>query len=267
MKEITVERVMTGAEASRLVGTDPGAHDPFVAREATRWTEPSGEVVALVLPTKRAVELRRAVRSVKMGTTLRAGKGLRNRSRTFGSAPRKPVLWREGCSSTSLARERPDVMAVLSGVANDLAIEMESFAVDASLDSAAAVAQVKPEWRLSEETYWTSGVINDTSELPYHRDSFNFDAWSAMPVLRRGVRGGGLHLPEYDLTFECRDAMTVFFSGYRLVHGVTPIERVEKDGYRYSVVFYALRGMKDCFSAAEETRYANRKRTTREKSS
>ena len=37
------------------------------------------------------------------------------------------------------------------------------------------------------------------------------------------------------------------------------------DGYRYSVVYYALRGMKDCYTHAVETAYGQRKRTERER--
>jgi hypothetical protein len=40
---------------------------------------------------------------------------------------------------------------------------------------------------------------------------------------------------------------------------------VQKDAYRFSVVYYALRGMKDCHTTAlEERQYAQKKRTERE---
>ena len=55
------------------------------------------------------------------------------------------------------------------------------------------------------------------------------------------------------------------FPGKRWVHGVTPLERVRKDdGYRISIVYYALRGMKDCRTYAEETAKAQINRTERE---
>ena len=85
-----------------------------------------------------------------------------------------------------------------------------------------------------------------------------------MPVLRRGVRGGALHLPEYDLTVACRDGWVVAFNGYELWHGVTPIELAEEDAYRISVVYYSLRGMKDCFSYAIEKSEGAIRRTSRE---
>jgi len=107
-------------------------------------------------------------------------------------------------------------------------------------------------------------VINKESSLPYHRDGNNFDAWSVMPVIRRGVRGGHLHIPEYDIVVPCRDMFTVAFFGRRLVHGVTPMSKQSAEAYRISVVYYALKGLKDCHTFAEETALARVKRTERE---
>ena len=86
-----------------------------------------------------------------------------------------------------------------------------------------------------------------------------------MPVLRRGMDGGMLHLPEYDIIVPCQDSYAVYFKGKELVHGVTPMKKRKDDGYRYSIVFYALQGMKDCFTHAVETQYAQRKRSERER--
>jgi hypothetical protein len=83
-------------------------------------------------------------------------------------------------------------------------------------------------------------------------------------VLRRGVRGGHLHLPEYDLVVPCMDSTVTYFPGFTYVHGVTPMQRVNEDSYRISIVYYALKGMKNCREAAEETKYARTRRTERE---
>jgi hypothetical protein len=88
--------------------------------------------------------------------------------------------------------------------------------------------------------------------------------WSAMPVIRRGIRGGYLSIPEYDVCIECRDGWVLFFPGFRLLHGVTPIAHVSKDAYRFTVVYYCLRGMKDCFTYAVEQAEARKRRTERE---
>ena len=71
-------------------------------------------------------------------------------------------------------------------------------------------------------------------------------------------------MPAYDVTVACSDGMVVYFPGYLYTHGVTPMKRVKPDGYRYSVVYYALKHMKDCATAALETAAARRRRTERE---
>jgi len=132
-------------------------------------------------------------------------------------------------------------------------------------DSRAIEMNIAEEWRMTEKSNWTSGVVNRTAQLPYHKDSFNFDVWSAMPVIRKSTLGGFLSIPEYDLCIDCADGWAVFFRGYRHVHGVTPIVKLNTAAYRYSIVFYALRGMKDCFTHAIETSFGREKRTARER--
>src|SRR3546814_4509638 len=42
------------------------------------------------------------------------------------------------------------------------------------------------------------------------------------------------------------------------------MKKTSPDGYRISVVYYALQGLKDCHTFAEETAYARRRRAERE---
>jgi hypothetical protein len=190
--------------------------------------------------------------------------GVRNRSRTFGYSPRRPVYRREGCQATTLALESPEAHRVICGYSDRLAELLAEIDPRLRERGAETVAVVQPDWRLGESKLWTSGVINQSAVLPWHRDAFNFPAWSAMPVLRRHIQGGHLRIPEYGATIACRDGWGVFFAGYDLIHGVTPMRLTRPDGYRYSIVFYALKGMKNCFEAAVETAYARKRRTERE---
>lgn len=189
----------------------------------------------------------------------------RSYSRTFGYSPRRAVMGRDACHQTSLNRDFPHVAALLERYADQFSDWINAVDPAIVLADQAALGQVLPDWRLGDAQLWTSGVINDTAQLPYHRDGFNFPTWSAMPVVRRGTRGGHLHLPEYNLVVPCADATVTLFDGSRRVHGVTPITRTQRgQGYRMSVVYYALRGMKDCRTHAEETRYGVTRRTLRE---
>jgi hypothetical protein len=262
-----VTRCLSPDEASELIGTTVPNLTPD---QVTVITDPAiltceGEPVAAYLPLAEAGRLRRAALAIDCSGGVQRNTAYRSRSRTFGYAPPRIITRRESCSLTALSRDQPDVEAVLEIYADQFATMLEMIDPGIIPADQATLGEILPEWRLGEAKLWTSGVVNDTAALPYHRDGFNFATWSAMPVLRRGVRGGYLHLPEFGVAFACADSTVTLFPGRRWVHGVTPLSRVRKDdGYRISIVYYALRGMKDCRTAAEETRKAQTKRTERE---
>lgn len=258
------KRVMTAAEADALVGSAVPALMPNVTR-ATVARDDTGRPLFAYLPCDGVAELRRAVMQLDWSETFRANTGSRNKSRTFGYRPRKPYMpGGESCARSGLARDDPAAHQVLEGWSSRLGNALREVLPEvAELDEMTAAA-VLPDWRFGLSEPWTSGVVNRTSTLPYHRDGFNFPVWSAMPVVRRAVQGGHLAIPEYDVTIECRDGWALFFPGYELVHGVTPMRTTRPDGYRISVVYYSLRGLKDCFTAAQETAYGRRRRSQRE---
>lgn len=259
-------RVMTVEQADALVGTTVPDLEPNVNRAAIVVDDETDEPILAYLPMDRHVVkmLRDAVLEIRYSETMRASSGLRNRSRTFGMAPRSPTVRLEHCRPTSLAREQPEPHAVVANLSHYLGEQLkDTFPEVFERDRETLRALVDDEWRMAEDSLWTSGVINKTSTLPYHRDGFNFDTWSAMPVVRSKTSGGYTTFPEWDVTVGCRDGWALYFCGYRWVHGVTPMA-VRDDGYRYSVVYYALRGMKDCFTYAVETARAQEKRTERE---
>lgn len=262
---IVVRRVMPPGRATGLIGTRPPVLAGTVSREVIAHdAETDAPVYAYLDLGERAEHLRKAVLGFSYDSTTPRTSGLANISRTFGYAPRRPVYGREGCKVTKLAAESPQGHLALEVWADILRARLDKIDPGLYTAGAAATQVVAADWKLGTDTYWTSGVINQSASLPYHRDGFNFQAWSAMPVFRRHMRGGYLSIPEYGAVLPCRDRWAVFFPGWQLVHGVTPMRRSAPGGYRYSVVYYSLRGMKDCFSAAQETEYALRRRTERE---
>lgn len=242
--------------------------EPNLTEAGIYVDEETGEpfMVYMPMPHDMVPELRAAVRDVKYSSSgvTRQSTGTENHSRTFGMSPRKPFQTREACRPTSLSYDQPDVHKVLERTADRLSQIMRKIAPEVYDADVRETSEVDKEWRISEDSLWTSGVINKTSTLPYHYDGNNFDMWSAMPVIRRGTRGGALSIPEYGVTIDCRDGWVLFFPGFRLLHGVTPIAHVTKDAYRYTVVYYCLRGMKDCFTYAVEQAEARKRRTERE---
>lgn len=264
-KRVKVERVMSPDQATKMVG-DTVQDLPGNVEVGTIFEDAdTGEPLVAYLPLEDPAPLRRAVTKIDTGAGLGRQKNYRSASRTFGYTPRRPIVLREGCTTTTLARDHPDIEETLERYADQFSATMMEIDPELVEEGQRELENVLPEWRMGEAKLWTSGVVNDTAQLPYHRDGFNFPTWSAMPVVRRGVRGGGLHLPEYDIVLPCADSTVTYFAGWKYVHGVTPLHRVKKDeGYRISVVYYALKGMKNCREYAEEQAYARQARTKRE---
>lgn len=263
---VPVRRALSYEEAGALVGTQAPALDPTFRGDVLYYDADTGAPVLANLAMPERAAFRRNILQVKMGgsSPTPRSSGVRNTSRTFGNRPRKPMMGQEACMLARLADEQPDVHAHLVSYSETMGRALGEAFPEIELADRETIQKVLPEWRLSDESLWTSGVINSESALPYHRDGNNFEAWSAMPVVRRGVSGGHLHIPEYDMVVPCQDGYAVMFYGKGLVHGVTPMRVTAKGGYRISVVYYALQGLKDCHTYAVETAEARRRRTERE---
>jgi hypothetical protein len=260
-------RALSPSDAAALIG-DPVDPLPANIHDPTIVVDPDlDEPVLAYLPVPDTAALRRAVRGIEFSPTggqVRAN-GIRNASRTFGYAPRRPVYRQDGCRVTALEVDYPSAHHAVLAYATRLRAVLEEVAPGVVDAGRKTMTEVDADWKVGESDLWTSGVINSSSRLPYHTDAMNFPVWSAMPVLRRAMDGGYLSVPEYDLVLPCRDGWGVFFPGYQLVHGVTPMSPTRPDGYRYSLVYYALRGMQDCFTYAVEREHARTRRTERER--
>jgi hypothetical protein len=259
-------RTLTPDEATALIGAPVEPAEPNLTGATIVVDPDTEEPVVAYLPCPDVAELRRAVIRIETSSTsagqIRAD-GMRVASRTFGYAPRRPVYRQDGCRVTALAEDAPDTQRVVMAYATRLRAVLDEVAPGVVASARKEMEGIDGDWKMGESE-WTSGVINRSARLPYHRDAMNFPVWSAMPVVRRHMAGGYLAVPEYDLVIPCRDGWGVFFAGYKLVHGVTPMQPTRPDGYRFSLVYYALRGMQDCFTYAVEREYARTRRTQRE---
>lgn len=268
-------RVISAADAGKLVGepvadTAPNLPSPRTADDQTTIIDPDlGQVIGIItkLPPEWVQQLRRAVTGMEMGTVARMGNHMAGGGRTFGWAPKRIVNGRESCRAAMAASEYPTEHETLSALSAYLTAQFDRLLPDRAAADQNVLQGILEDWRMEEGSLWTSGVINKSATLPYHRDGMNFHTWSAMPSLRYGMAGGNLHLPEYDITYPVRDGEVTWFCGKDLVHGVTPMahKRKAKNPYRYSVVYYALSGMKDCRTFAEETASSANRRTERER--
>lgn len=269
---VRVRRVIDRPEASKLVGTlvgrdlAPTVRSPLEGT-VTRLVDQHDETVALI--TRLDPDLRAGLRGLVTGMKFGAGVGrhsMSGRGAVFGFLPRKPQARQEGCRMSTLGRDNPGGEHLLEQVADTLSTQFRALLPErATADQATVESSLLKDWRMGEKSLWTSGVINQMNVLPYHRDGNNLDTWSAMPTIRFGMTGGYLHLPEYNTVFPCADGDVTWFYGRGLVHGVTPLTPKRKDAYRYSLVFYALKGLVNCATYAEETAQVAERRSNRER--
>jgi hypothetical protein len=193
--------------------------------------------------------------------------GMVSRSRIFGNQPRNVLRRRDYCAAAAMAYDHPAAHGALVRAAQRVTDVFANWHPEGAASQRALVRQqVLPEWRLPGETF-TSGIVNWDNPLRYHHDGGNFPgAWSAMIVLTRGIEGGRLVMPEYGIAFDFAIGGTkvILFDGQGILHGVTKIRKVRADGYRYSIVWYALKGMCKCLSARAELARARAAATGRE---
>lgn len=233
-------------DPAALLRSSAPALDPTPGTDVARPFRvelPDGTPVAVVdtFPGDLAA-YRRAVLAYPMGTTFRAA-GIRNTSAVFGSLRRSGIMHRTAAQSCAGSIVAPEAHAVLAGAASALAARFAALAPDlAAHDRGVVNERVHPDWMMGE-SWWTSGVLNRSSALAYHYDRNNHPVWNCMVVVRRHTLGGHLHVPRVGLVLPCADGDVAWFPAWTELHGVTPITARRRDGYRYSAVYYSVRGM------------------------
>ena len=248
--------------ADKLRSTVPD-RSPTHVGEFTMTDRGKPVIIVSKCPPDLLARLRWAALEYKMTTTLRAT-GTRNRSAVFGFASRNAVLRREGCRECGGSIDSPGPHSVLTDAAHVFSEMLQEFYPERSASDRLIVdSQVLPEWHMAG-SQWTSGVLNETSQLPYHYDANNLPTWNAMVVIRRGTRGGHFSVPEYGVVLDCQDGDVVFMPAYKTLHGVTPIRKVDDDGYRYTAVYYSVARMRECLHPDEEMAQARFARSERE---
>lgn len=205
----------------------------------------------------------KALQSIKYEKNARTS-GLVTTSRIFGFSPRN-VIRKDFCSATSLAKEQPEHHAIIAAYAAKVGEYYEQLNPDLySKHQATTEQHVIGDYRIKESPF-TSGIINKNNPLKYHFDTGNFeDVWSGMLVFKQDVEGGYLSVPQYDIGFELKHNSLLMFDGQGLLHGVTPIKRLSKAAFRYSIVYYSLRQMWNCLPITDELLRIRKLRTERE---
>lgn len=183
----------------------------------------------------------------------------------FGFRPRVPFA-SNFCSVASSAQTFPKEHEEICRFGKTLDRLYEGLAPDVAAHHRKILdEQIRPDWVIPA-TRFTSGIVNHNNSLRYHYDRGNlFGVMSCMIVFRQLCSGGYLSLPEFNARWLLEDGSYFFFDGQSYLHGVTPISKLNKNGYRYSVVYYALRAMGKCGSISEEVERCRKEKRKREK--
>jgi hypothetical protein len=219
----------------------------------------TGEVVAaqVVAATNLAYRIAAELRAItdwNAAITVRGGPANEGRlsgiivtHRTFGFVPPQPLRRRYACTGSRLDFDYPSISRAIGEFCTVAEHVFRTQATDVYEETANNVRDlIAPAW-LIEGTPWTSGIINHTAALPYHRDRNNIPgSWSAMLACRRAVDGGLLHLVDYDVWLTIPHGSITIFDGQSVVHGVSPLRLVDTNPFRYTLVTYARSGLKVC---------------------
>ena len=179
--------------------------------------------------------------------------GIASANKVFGTLEPNRLRQRFGCKSAALDRDAPELRALLGQLLISSYKQLETIEPYRIKDHQQLIeSKIHPDWLIAGMPF-TSGIINYSAALPYHRDSGNvLGSWSVMVALRKHMLGGQLHLPEYGVVLGVPDRSIIFFNGQSTWHGVTPMVAAKKDAYRFTIVYYAKRKICDCLSIAEE---------------
>jgi hypothetical protein len=208
--------------------------------------------------------IRAAVRAIEFHTTARTG-GLKTTSRVIGYQPRVTVR-RDFCTSAALSFEDPRSHEALCEGAGLVSRHFHQAFPEEYVQQAKIVREAaKADWILPN-SFYTSGICNWNNLLRYHHDGGNFPGtWNAMLTFKKDIEGGFLAVPELNVALAVRDATLSIFNAQHFLHGVTPFRRLSATAYRYTIVYYALQGLCNCGTPAEELQRIRNVKTDRER--
>lgn len=104
-----------------------------------------------------------------------------------------------------------------------------------------SILEKTPEkWRFGD--LFTSSISNFNISANYHRDTGNLqNTVNFIFTKRQNSEGGALNVPDFGITVEQADNSLLVYPAWQNIHGVTPIIKTHKKGYRNSLVFYPLK--------------------------
>ena len=261
MIEITVKKRDLDLKAYKMQHASRADFDQLVNEPAKIFDENGNLLIVYCTPHDAFLErVKQAVEGVAIFSDYRTN-GLKTHSRVIGFEPRKALRKKDYCGAVSLRkddRKRHDIIMSAGAIAskqyqlhNPTLYEKHRAITDKEVDA---------DYHISGMPY-TSGIINRNNALMYHFDNGNFrNVWSGMFMFKNGVAEGYLSMPEYNIGFNLADKSLIMFDGQGILHGVTPITKLNEGATRHTIVYYSLQQMWSCLPLNDEILRARKRR-------
>jgi hypothetical protein len=183
-----------------------------------------------------------------LGIDPKTGKGIVDRSckqfsAILGSVPPKPHMRRPYPTISSVHQVKTaetfiKAMLLACREAENLIQEIAPNIYERQIKT--ITEKVPPKFRFGK--LFTSSISNYNISAPFHRDNGNLEGCvNVIIAKKKNAKGGNTTIPDYGATVDSCNNSILVYPAWRNVHGVTPIEPTQQDGYRNSLVFYPLK--------------------------
>jgi len=171
----------------------------------------------------------------------------------FGWLPPDHLKKRYAIQRPNLYYKNPELAQMIEDMSPALWNEIKSTAPEEARKHEEVVrSKIHADWLIAG-TPFSSGIINHTNTLPYHKDGGNLgDTWSMMLCVRDKAAGGSLDIPEFGVTLAVPNYSLIFFNGAATWHGVTPVTITEKNAYRFTLVWYVKQSITHAVAKEDE---------------
>jgi hypothetical protein len=222
----------------------------------TEWGQREETLKALTRFLRYKVKFQTIAKSNKRGFVRMSG--IRAANEYFGTTPPEPPKKRYACRDGRLYVKHPEYKRMIDEITvTAWNYFQKQFPTQAAEHERIVREAIHPDWLIAG-TPFTSGIVNDRSALPFHKDAGNLKGtWSMMLALRANTDGGGLQIPELGLNLGIPNHSMTIFEGQSFWHAVTPLVYRKTDAYRYTLVWYVKERIKHCVCRENETERAS----------
>lgn len=228
--------------------------------QSTAWGQREETLKALTRFLRYKVKFQTIAKKNKRGFVRMSG--IRAANEYFGTTPPDPPKKRYACRDGRLYAKEPEYKQMIDEITvTAWHYFQKQFPTQAAEHERIVREAIHPDWLIAG-TPFTSGIVNDRSALPFHKDAGNLvGTWSMMLALRANTDGGGLQIPELSLNLGIPNNSMTIFEGQAFWHAVTPLIYRKPDAYRYTLVWYVKQAIRQCDCRENETERAGQATT------